>query len=124
MFCDHCRPFHITLLVMAKADIAARDLKLQRGVLHLAAANGHSDAIPTFVQLGASIMAKDRAGMTPLDIALECEDVQVTTALKNAEMDEMSWKVKDPSSLDPAAALIQTVLSLGEDSEPARMLDP
>jgi ankyrin repeat protein len=73
---------------MAKADISASDLKLQRGVLHLAAAYGHSDAIATLVQLGASILARDRAGMTPMDVARQCGNVEVELALRSAEREE------------------------------------
>jgi ankyrin repeat protein len=72
---------------MAKADIAANDLRLQRGVLHLAAIYGHSDAIPTLLQLGASIAVRDRAGMTAMDVALQCGNVEVVLALKSGEME-------------------------------------
>jgi ankyrin repeat protein len=72
---------------MAKADIAAHDLGLQRGVLHLAAAYGHSDAISILVHLGACKTARDSAGMTPYDVALHCGNVEVASALNKLELE-------------------------------------
>ncbi len=70
---------------MAKADIAVNDLGMQRNVLHLAAAYGRADTIATLVQLGADFTARDRAGMTPIDVALQCGNVEAVSALKSAE---------------------------------------
>ncbi len=51
-------------------------------MLHLAAAYGHTDAIATLVQLGASIMARDSDGKTPYDVAQQCGNVEVASALE------------------------------------------
>jgi ankyrin repeat protein len=109
---------------MAKADISAVDLELERGVLHLAAVNGHADSIATFVQLGASTTARDRAGMTPIDLALQCGNEQVTLALQSAEMERRSSEAQEAPALDAAAARSLSVLSLAEGYDQATVPTP
>ena len=53
-------------------------------MLHLAAAYGHTDAIATLVQLGASTKARDSDGKIPYDVAQQCGNLEVASAIKEA----------------------------------------
>jgi ankyrin repeat protein len=97
------------LLVKAKADIAANDLRLQRGVLHLAAANGHSDIIAILVHLGASTLARDRSGMTPIEVAEQCGHLEVASALHAA--------TADFSPLQPLPSVLERIANRPECSD-------
>ena len=56
----------VRALAMAGRDVNYREAGNQRTALHYAAGYGELPTAKVLVQLGASVNARDRAGMTPL----------------------------------------------------------
>lgn len=80
----------ITLLAERGSSVLDRDV-YGRTALHIAAANGHFEAVRLLLQLGIDIGARDERGRTACDLARENRCFLVTILLE-----EM---VRGPSSL-------------------------
>jgi ankyrin repeat protein len=72
----------IELLVLARADIFATDTINGQSAVHLAAANGHAEIIPTLLRLGARVDTSHNAGLLPLEIATACGDLEEVNLLQ------------------------------------------
>ena len=50
--------------------------------LHYAAANGHKEIAELLIEKGADVKAKDEGGKTPLDVAIQFKELEITNLLR------------------------------------------
>ena len=50
--------------------------------LHYAAANGHKEIVELLIEKGADVKAKDEGGKTPLDVAIQFKELEITNLLR------------------------------------------
>jgi len=74
----------VEMLLEKGSPVNAKCLNRRATVLHLAAQMGEASLIRLFLKYGANSNAKDRQKKTPLDMAIEFGNEDITALLKNA----------------------------------------
>ena len=70
------------LLIDHGADVKAGDDQMGMTPLHWAASCGHVELADLLVRCGADAQARDKRGLTPIDVALERHHASVAEVLK------------------------------------------
>lgn len=83
----------VELLLGRGADIRAVDLAQGRSALHWAAMNDHADVARALLTHRALLNLVDKAGLTPLDTALEAEAASVAEVLRALQQEGSSMAV-------------------------------
>ena len=73
--------FKLTLHIVEGANVK-EETYTDWTPLHYAAANGHKKIAELLIEKGADVKAKDEGGKTPLDVAIQFKELEITNLLR------------------------------------------